>query len=151
MKKNISLIASILILQSFLISCKTTDENGLAVAKINNGEVSLALSQEKIEKDINKLISPSELNLKIKSVDVIEIDEVTFLKVVGTNNETGMIALMENNGTLYELHDNKIPFILCYGCADGCQPEYKSPGWICSSGCSDCTKTTTVSDDFIFE
>ncbi|MFT5723621.1 MAG: hypothetical protein ACI9JN_000738 [Bacteroidia bacterium] len=151
MKKAILISALPLILLTLLYSCKKVHPTGMLVASINNGAINLELSQDKIEKDINLYLSAAEIALEIKSINFLEKEGRNFLKVSGSSNETCMVALIERDSKLYELNDDKTGFVICYGCIDGCDPEYKSPNWSCSTGCSDCTKSVTVSDDYIFK
>jgi hypothetical protein len=151
MKKIIkpALLFSLVILA--ILGFQNNAKHGPLIATNNNGTFSVEISKEKIENSLNSLLTPANSDFKIESYSIVEYQNRKYLKIIGTSNEKCMVALEELNGALYELNDNSIPIVVCYGCNDGCNPQLKSGGWACTDGCTDCGKSASISDQYIFE
>ena len=152
MKKIITRAFLILcVVQITIIGCNNNVSTGPLIGKIEDKSLSLIISIEKIQNGLTSLLSPSGQNFIVKTVEINEYQNRYFLKVTGIENQKCMIALKEYKGKLFELNENNIPIVVCTGCDDGCEPKLKEEGWYCSEGCSNCIKTSSISDQYIFE
>ena len=124
---------------------------GVLIGKVQEKALGLIISQESIEIGLTSLLSPAGQNFDLKSVEIVEYQNRYFLKILGNENQKCMVALEESNGDLFELNDISIPIVVCSGCDEGCEPQFEEGSWHCSDGCSECIKSTTASDHYIFK
>ena len=106
---------------------------------------------EKIQNGLTTLLTPSNNNSTVETAKIIEYQNKYFLKITGREDEKCMVVLKETNGDLFESKDNNIPIVVCYGCAEGCEPRFEDGNWYCTEGCPECVKSSSISDRYIFE
>jgi hypothetical protein len=151
MKKIIkpALLFSLVILA--ILGFQYNAKHGPLIATHSNGVFTVEISKEKIENSLRSLLSPANSDFRIESYGIVDYQKRKFLKIIGTNNEICMVALEEIKGTLYELNDNSIPIVVCFGCDDGCNPKLSPEGWACTDGCTDCRKSASISNEYVFD
>lgn len=141
----------LLVFQLTFLGCNTKSSTGLLIGKIQDNSFILEISTKKIQKGLSNLLSHSGQDFVIKSVEIVKYQNRFFLKVNGHEDQKCMIALKEYYGELFELNDKNTPIIVCKGCENGCEPKLKNGVWYCSDGCSECFKTSSVSENYIFK
>jgi hypothetical protein len=141
----------LLVFQMTVIGCGEKTSTGPLIGKIQDKSLNLVISTGKIQDGLTNLLSPSGQNFIVQSVEIIEYQNIYFLRITGNENQKCMIALKESKGVLFELNYKNIPIVVCSGCDDGCEPRLEDGGWYCSDGCSQCIKSSSVSDHYIFE
>lgn len=147
--KNASLI--FILLQLLHFGCTEKKQLGPLIGEIDKTSLNLVVSISKVQSGLNALLTPSGNNFRVKNVEIREYNGTKFLRITGTEFQKCMIALKEYNGKLYELNDQEMPIIICSGCNEGCEPRFGEKGWFCTDGCSNCVKSSSVSDNYIFK
>ena len=144
-------ILVLLLFQIIIIGCVKKPSNGPLIGNIQGEKFKLEISIDKVQDGLTSLLTPSAQNFIIKSAEIINYENRYFLKVIGNENQKCLIALKEYEEKLYELNDNAIPIVVCSGCDEGCEPILTDNGWSCIGECSECNKTESISDHYIFE
>ncbi len=96
MRKVIANIIQLCFLQLFLLSCQLAPKHGPLIASMESSDINIRVSKEVVQAGLNALLSPSNANFTIKSMDIVEMGNRKFLKVIGTTNEICMVALEED-------------------------------------------------------
>lgn len=125
---------------------------GQLIGGVENNETSLLVSLAYIQKGLEDQLKQSENHFKVKSADIVKIQEKYFLRVLGINFENCRIPLDLKNGLLFEGDHRNINLVVCHGKGqDGCEPKLDGKSWYCSESSEECVKTELLSPEGIFK
>jgi hypothetical protein len=150
-RSNLNAPIAMIVITLILSGCITDSSSGPIIATIQDNEISITISNEKIQNGLSDLLKPTGQEFTISEVEVVSYQEKYFLSIIGPENQKCMILLQRINENLFEANNNEIPIVICSGCSEGCEPVLSKDGWFCSDGCDSCKKTSSVSDHYIFD